>query len=269
MSVVRYGSPAAVTARMPSPIIWADCPVMTFLADPAKGVHLWDDFVNGPVQADGSIHPIWFSDVDGGCSLPNLNSEIGALVFTHDGGDNDMVGISTGGNVAGFVLTPLKGERKRFWFETRFKVGTVTTDDIALFAGFAAPALNSATALMDATTVEMVDVDYLGFFINDGDGDDLTIVYNEATLGTAQSDTGEIALVIDTYVRVGFRLDVDSDKIHVYLDGVDQGADAEIDITTANFPSNTKMAIYFVTQMCGGAAADTVTLDWIRFAQEY
>lgn len=271
MNPVKFGSTDAIVARMPSPKIWADCPVLQFQADPAKGIYFWDDFIHGKsvaAAADGGESP-WFADVDTGCSIAVLNSEIGAIVLTHDGGDNDMVGINTGDNVAGFVITPLKGERKKFWFEMRFKVGTVTDDDIALFAGFAAPALNSATSLMDATTVEMVDVDYVGFFINDGDGNDLTIVHNEATSGTAQSDTGEITLVADTYVRVGFRLDVSEDKLRVYLNGVDQGDDAAIDITSANFPSNTKMAIYFVTQMCGGAAADIITLDWIRFAQEY
>ena len=116
----------------------------------------------------------------------------------------------------------------------------------------------------------MADVDYLGFAVLSGDNDDMTIVYNEATSGTAQSDTGEITLVADTFVRIGMRLDVDSDKLRVYKDGVDLGDDAAIDITTANFPSDTDMDfVISLVEESGGADGDHIEIDWVRFAQEY
>ena len=46
MSVVCYEAASAVNSRGPSPSIWADCPVTTYLKDTSKGVHIFEDFKN-------------------------------------------------------------------------------------------------------------------------------------------------------------------------------------------------------------------------------
>ena len=279
MSNVQHGAAASVVARMPSPKIWADCPVMQIQADPAKGFYMWDDFKNSSrgkalentslLKISGDIN--WYCYTDGDISDLILTAEDnGALKIDSDGTNDDIVGITTGDNIAGVIRLPKKGERKRFWFETRFQVSTITDTDLSFFVGFVEPTkLASASPLATAPTAPL-DVDYLGFFVAEADGDDLTIIYNEATSGTATSDAGEITLVAGTDVRVGFRLDVDTDKLHVYLDGVDQGADAEIDIASSNFPSDTNVDIMFViTSGNLGEDNDHILVDWVRFAQEY
>ena len=270
---VQHGAASAVVARLPSPKIWADCPVLQMLADPAKGFHLFEDFKLGDALSDGTCTGLLLvSKTDASDTVNILNDDEGhiGLYFANTSpSENDYFCLATGDNISG-MLQMTKGDRKRFWFEIRFKVNTVDTDDIAVFIGLAEEALGgSATGLMDDSTIELVDKDYLGFFINDGDGDDLTIVYNKES-ATAQSDTGEIAIAADTFLRVGFRRDVADDKIRVYLNGVDQGDDAAIDCGSVNFPSAQNMGLYICLKGAGSVAQyDLLTVDWVRIAKEY
>lgn len=277
---IRYARAEDVTARMPSPKIWADCPTMKFLTEPAYGIHLFDDFKNtsrGKALEDTTMLQIagdmnWYGFTEGDITdILCTADDNGVLKIDQDGTNDDIVGIVTGDNLTGIIRLPKKGERKRFWFEIRFQVSTVTNTDLSFFIGLMEPGkLATTSPLGAAPTAPLSTADYLGFFVAEADGNDLTIVYKEGTSGTAQSDTGEITLTAGTYVRVGFRLDVDSDKIHVYENGVDLGADAEIDISTSNFPSDTNADIYIVlTSGALGEDADHLLVDWVRVAQEY
>lgn len=276
MSVVKYGAAEAVVARGPSPKIWADCPVLQLIADPSKGFYLWDDFKKLTFHPDDNSHSglHWFGYTES-TDMANIawqDDDDGVIMLDQDSADQDVCAIITGDNANDLFHMPLKGERKKFWFEARFKISTITDGDIGVFVGFnekgeAADSLGAFAG--DAAALDTGN-DYLGFAVLEGDGDDLTIVHFEAGAGTAQSDTGEITLAVDTYVRVGFRLDVDADKIRVYADGVDLGDDAAIDITSVNFPSNTDLSILISTVGGSGAGdGDNLKLDWVRFAQEY
>lgn len=277
MSVVNYGAAEAVVSRGPSPKIWADCPVLQFIADPGKGFYFWDDFKELTFNPDtNATNPgsRWYAYTET-TAMANIawqDDDDGVIMLDNDGSDADVCAIITGDNMNNLFHMPKKGEGKKFWFEARFKVNTITTGDLGVFVGFnekgeAADVLGGFAG--DAAALDTGN-DYLGFAVLEGDGDDLTIVHFEAGAGTAQSDTGEITLEADTYIRVGFRLDVDADEIRVYADGVDLGDDAAIDISSANFPSDTDLSILIATVGGTGAAnGDNLKLDWVRFAQEY
>lgn len=287
MNPVRFGSASDVVARMPSPKIWADCPVLQFQADPAKGFFLFDDFKNstvslvgdsdtalasGRVTIAGDINWYGYIESDVLVDVALQADDSGVLMLDCDGDDDDVRVITTGNNVAGVINMPTKGERKKFWFECRFKTSTITDTDMPIFVGLMAPGQAADGGPLGAAPTAPADVDYLGFFVAEADGDDLTIIYNRntATAGTPQSDTGEITLAVDTWIRVGFRLDVSTDKIHVYVNGVDQGADAEIDISSANFPYDIDMDVVIaLTEGAAGGNGDNLKIDWVRVAQEY
>lgn len=286
MSIITYGAPSHVVARGPSPKLWADCPVMQLIADPAKGFYLWDDFKNSVVSketASGSdftssvgrvesdIEWYCFSESTKLTEIALQDDDDGVIHIAQDGSDADVTAIITGFNAANYFHMPLKGERKKFWFEVRFKVSTITDAEQGLFIGFnekgeAANALGGFAG--DAAALDTGN-DYLGFAVLEGDGDDLIVVHFEAGAGTAQSSTGAITLVANTYIRVGFRLDVSEDKIRVYADGVDLGDSVAIDITSSNFPSNTDLSILMSVLGASGTAAANIKVDWVRFAQEY
>lgn len=276
MSVINYKSSEAITARMPSPRIWGDCPVLQIIADPSKGFYFWDDFKQLTFHPDDNSHSglNWFgyTETTDMANIVLQDDKDGVLMLDQDGSDQDVCAITTGDNIAEQFHLPLKGERKKFWFEARFKVSTITDGDLGVYIGFAEKGMAADTEGVFSGDAAALDtaIDRLGFAVLEGDGDDLTIAYLEAGAGTAQSDTGEITLVADTYVRVGFRLDVDEDKLRVYKDGVDLGDDAAIDITSANFPSNTDLCIVIATVGGSGAAnGDNIKVDWVRFCQEY
>ncbi len=277
MNPVRFGSTNDVVARMPSPKIWADCPVLQFQADPAKGFYAFDDFKNSVVDRvftsqlgiiAGDIN--WYAYEDGDITdVIIIADDNGILKLDSDGTDDDVTMITTGANLAGIIRSPLKGERKKFWFEARVAVSTITNTDMGIFVGLAEPGQAKNGYILGAASA-LADVDYFGFYIDEADGDDLNVVYNEATLGTAQATHDFKTMTVLGYVRLGMRLDVDTDIIKCYLDGVYMGTTYDIDISTANFPSNTNMDILIgQTSGAGGGDGDYLAIDWVRVAQEY
>ena len=279
MSTVGYRKASATVSRGPSPEIWADCPVLHYLEDPSKGFHKFDDFKNSAItalatdtnQIAGDINWRAISETDDAADLVLLADDDGVLHIQSDGTDVDVHAITTGNNTAGIIRSPKAGEAKKFWFEARVKVNTITDGDLGLFVGLAQPGqMADGAGVMGSDASGMADVDYLGFAILSGDNDDFTIVHNEATSGTAQSTTGQITLTADTFIRIGYRLDVDEDKIRVYANGVDLGDDVAIDIDSTNFPSDTDMdVIISLIAESGTSNGDGVKIDWVRVAQEY
>lgn len=290
MSEVRFGSAAAVTARMPSPIIWNDCPVTSYIQDPAKGRHVFDDFKNsvlnlnaagatdfasGVGDISGDINWYVYAESDKVADIALQADDDGVLLMQTDGTDADVNAITTGNNVQGVWKTPTAGNAKRFWFEARVKVVTITDSDQGSFVGLSQPgeAKNGGGA-MTAGGAAMNDVDYVGFAQLSGDCDDFTLVYNEATSGTAQSSTGLITLAADTWVRVGFKVVTKGQGTYIqwYADGVYLGATYDVNLTNANanWPGATDMDVLLASVAESGASdADGIYVDWVRVAQDY
>ncbi|MBW8002545.1 MAG: hypothetical protein FVQ80_11065 [Planctomycetes bacterium] len=291
--VVRYGtSENTFTTRGPSPEIWKDCPIQSFQEDPGKGIHVFDDFRNSIVLKEtasgtdftssvgrvaGDIN--WYSFVETtklvDHSIPQ--NDIGVLQLLGDTSDQDVNVAVTGFNVQGIIKTPKVGEEKRFWFEARVKVSTITDADLGMFIGLTEPgqAANAKGVFAGDAAALDSNADYIGFAILEGDGDDIIVAYNEASAGTAQSSTGVITPVADTYVRLGIKLVVlgsGGAKIRFFADGVDLGDAVAVDIsgTNANWPGDTDMDLVLsLVTGSGGGSDDALSIDWVRFAQEY
>ena len=286
---VTFGAASAVVSRGPSPIIWADCPAVEFIKDPGKGIHQFDDFKNSGIELEEAARTAWtggIGKINGdmnwyGYTETALVADValqaddeGVLMLDTDGTDDDTVGITGGDNVVGVFRAPKVGETKKFWFECRIKTSTITNTDLSWFVGLMEPGkLGNGTPLGAAPTAP-ADYDYVGFFVAEADGDDLTIIYNEATSGTAQSTTGLITLVADTYVRIGMKAVFNgyNGRFRFYADGVDLGDAVAVDIdsTNANWPGDTNMDIIITaTSGAAGADGDNLKIDWVRCAQEY
>jgi len=290
MSEVRFGSADAVVSRMPSPIIWNDCPVTGIMTDPAKGQHIFDDFKNSLVvtanttntafttgvgQVHGDVNWYAYAESDTVADIVIQADDDGVLLLQTDGTDADVTAIATGTNSEGRFLTPTAGRAKKLWFEARVKFVSITNSDDASFIGLCAPGeCKDAGGAMAAGGASMSDVDYVGFAKLSGDCDDLTLVYNEASLGTAQSDTGVITLVAATWIRIGFKVVTKGQGTYLqwYADGVYLGSSYDVDLTLANahWPSTTDMAALISHVAESGASdADGIYIDWVRVAQEY
>lgn len=278
--LIRYGSEDAVASRMPSPSIWSDCRVSTFLENPQVGAHMFDDFRNSVVlpnasgvgQIVGDANWYAFAESESVADTALQADDEGVLLLQTDGTDQDIYAITTGANVAGVWKAPSAGNAKGYWFEARIKVNTVTDGDIGLFVGLAEPgeAANALGVFAGDAAALATDKTYVGFAILEGDGDDLCIVYDEDDSGTASKTTGKITLAANTWVRVGFR--VKSGYVRFYKDGEDLGDDVAIDIRQANvnWPSAHDLdAIVSLVSGSGAADGDGVYIDWVRVAMEY
>ena len=281
MSDVRYGAVGAVVSRMPSPAIWNDCPVTDYMVDPAKGRHMFDDFLAGVVAGTTLVagqrngyQAYAESDDVADCALQV--DDDGVLLLQNDGTDADVVAVTDGENVAGMWKTPSTGAGKKgLWFEARIKMVSITDSDNGAFVGLAAPGeAKDAGGGMSAGGAGMSDIDHIGFAQLSGDGDDLIITYNEASLGAAQSSTGVITLAADTWVRVGFKVVTKGQGTYIqfYADGVYLGAatDINIGITNANYPSATDLAVLLShVGESGVSDADGIYVDWVRVATQF
>ncbi len=290
MSIVKYGTAEAVpSTRAPSPIIWRDCPVGDFAQDPSKGSHMFDDFRNSGIELEEAARSAWTGGI--GKILGDINwygftetalvadvalqaDDEGVLMLDTDGTDDDTVGITSGDNVVGAWRSPKVGELQKLWFECRVKVNTITNTDLSWFIGLMEPGKLSNGSPLGAAPTAPADVDYVGFFVAEADGDDLTVIFNEASAGTAQSTTGLITLAADTYVRIGFKVTTNdsSIKIRFFKDGVDLGDAAAVDISTtnANWPGDTNMDVMITaTSGATGEDGDNLKIDWVRIAQEF
>jgi hypothetical protein len=290
MNEVQMGSAGGENTRDPSPKIWNDCPVEEFAEVPGKGVHIFEDFRNALVgketasgtdftsgvgRIDGVIPWYAYAESDKLVDLALQADGDGVVMLDLDGTDADVDCIVSGDNVVGSFKTPTIGETKGFWFEARVKFSTVTDDDAGSFIGLSQPGeAKDAGGVMAAGGLTLQDIDYLGFARLSDDGDKLNVVYNEAASGVAQTSTELIALTVDTYISIGFKLVSTGvvTKIRFYADGVDLGDDVAITVssTNANFPSATLMAatLSWIAES-GVANGHNMKIDWVKIAQQY
>lgn len=283
---IRYKAASAVNSRGPSPIIWADCPVMDFLEDPSVGIHKFDDFKNSIVLSSdstatdfnagvghvaGDINWYVYAESDKLADVAVQADDDGVLLLQNDGTDADVTAITTGNNAAGLFKTPTEAARpKKLWFEARVKFVTITDSDGGAFIGLSQPGeAKDAGGAMAAGGASLSDVDYIGFAQLSGDGDALKYAYNEATSGTAQSGVAA-TIAAATWYRLGFK--VQGSELRFFVNGADLGDDAAIDISesNANFPGATDMdALLAYVGESGVADGDGIYVDWVRVAVEY
>lgn len=266
MSTVSYKSAAAVDSTRPSPIIWADCPVIAFLKDPGKGFHVFDDFLEcpGATTVAGSR---WYAYIIGSGSLVLADGEKGELQFDHADSDNEEVTITTGNNTTG-CITPANNSEKKWWFEVRVKVESITTDHTAMFVGLAQEGqavINSP--IEDDATHDVNDIDHVGFHIASDDGDGINFVWS-LNGQTAQVTADVQTAVSDTYYRLGFKYDPNDNKVHCYVDGVENIGAAFL-MSHASAPDDCLAVVLALKADATVSAGDIMTVDWVRYASEY
>ena len=282
MITVGYETADAVNSRGPSPKIWADCPIVSYQKDPSRGFHLFDDFKNSMIPTEEAGREVYTGGI---CNiLGDINwygytesasvgdialqaDDDGVLMLDQDGADDDVASITTGNNVQGIFKTGTVKSSKKWWFEVRAKLSTITTGALGTFIGLAAPGQAKDDYLMTADSA-LQDVDYIGFHIDEADGDAFDIVYNEATSGTAVAVTGKIAVsAADAYFRLGMKYDPNDNKVHCYLDGVEVYSYSTDSI---HFPTSTDFDILInISSGTNGDDGDNIKIDWVRYGVEY
>lgn len=281
MSVVTYGAAANIVAGRPSPKIWRDCSPSLFLKDPGKGKYMFDDFVNSLVGKETA------SGTDFTSSIGNIASDItwyvyadstkladvaiqadvnGVLMLDQDGTDDDNSTITTGGNITGsFVITT--GQTGKFWYECRLKISTITTTDIAFFAGLTEEA-QAASLLPLLAAGALADKDHIGFHYTEAATTDIASTFTKAGQ-TDGGTTGVGTIAVDTYIQLGMKYNPGDNKLRFFANGV-ENTSAAVLASASNFPSGEALALTFCLQSgAAGEDADNMKIDWVRCAQEF
>ena len=264
MSIVTYGAATSVVSGRPSPKIWADCPIISFLKDPGKGFHVFEDFLEAP-GASAISGARWYSTTTGGGTRVLTDNEKGILEITTDGGTNDEELVVSGNNTTG-VITPANLSAKKWWFEARFAYGFVLATKLGMFLGLHQEGGATADAVLTDTSMAKVTTkDYVGFHAKLLA--ELDFVWN--LNGQSAQSTNVIAtMTTGTFYNVGFKYTPRDNKVHVYVDGV-ENISAGFLMSHASAPADTLAVTMALKAIAASTSGDSLDVDWVRYAAEY
>lgn len=259
--------------RGPSPAIWADCPVLTYMVNPQEGFIFFDDFTHSFNLAAGAgaagQQGVWgyYADNDTEAeAVVQADDAKGELKIIDGGGgaDNNAMFICLGGGAGGYIVLSAD-TKKGFWFEARIKAELITDAQNGIFCGFMEEGLlGSDTIIVDGGT--LADKDYVGFHRLEGNGDALDVVHNVDSDGGVTLSADAVTLVADTYVKVGMRLAPGSSTLRFYADGVELSDTVELDADS--FPDGEELVFYYGCK-AGENADNSASIDWVRISQAY
>ncbi|MBW8002557.1 MAG: hypothetical protein FVQ80_11125 [Planctomycetes bacterium] len=259
--------------RGPSPLIWDDCPVLEYTLNPQLGSHVFDDLHSGiTVAANVAVGAAAATGTVGQFAAFTLIGTAISTKATDTGGVVDLT-VTTDEDADCRIAFPQNIEvagmfkfaaGKKLWMETRIKVDNVTDAKINLFAGFMEEARMATGELIAVAGGATADVDYVGFRIDEADGDAFQTHYNTVSGGhTVLSATAGV-ITINNFHKLGIYSD--GTTVTFYIDGVAL-ADT-VNISAANFPDGEEMGFYF-GQVAASATTIVSSIDWMRIAQEY
>ena len=272
MNTIEYGSLTADTNLGPTPSIWADCPVLELIENPAKGIYMMEDFMgwNGTVTSNVGTY---FGDAGGYKSFEDTSQTLlqltgfptGVLRATMAATDNVEVGLEWGAGVAttgAFKFTT--GTGPKLWFEARFRI-SVISNTYNLFVGLAQSALAVTDGLFTDSDAAN-NVSKIGFDVLAAAGDTLRAVHGDSAAAAVNVGTAQ-TLVAATWYKVGFIADPNGragKKVRWFIDGVEVQSITDSSIST--FPSGDQLTPLFVVKQ-SGTVAKNLDIDFIRCAQ--
>lgn len=264
----RKNFASADTTRGPSPNIWASCPVLDFIENPALGTYFYDDFTKVPVlvtptittQANyGGGYKAFGSS--GGTIISN--SELGGGIILTESDDNEGFSLAT-------IALPFKiiiggGD---FWFEARLKTNTVSDTEHGFVLGLWEQQTLSATIPIAAAGT-LADANFVGFHRLEGDGDQIDTVYkaNGVTQVTVQADALPSALTADTYIKLGMTYTETDRKLRFYANNIQLTTTKTIPSAAGtDFPNDVQMGLCLAA-LCASNNDAIINLSWWRAAQ--
>jgi hypothetical protein len=258
----QYGT---TSGRGPSPAIWANCPVLDYVANPELGSHYFEDFKGDVFGAAGAVNYnsglAFFGDT-GVLHRGLITDHRGVLQVIDSDTDNDDSAMAYGHNGGVMKLTA----NKKFWFEARVSRDTVADNELAFFVGLAEEGLCAADSL-DVDTGEFVTgKDVLGFLQKLDDGNAIDLIHGDGTGEVVEKAVGIAVPTSGAFNKLG--LYGDGTTVTPYVDGVP--TTDTILYAAADMPLGEEMAIYLFTKNGDVGNSDHIgSIDWWRLAVEY
>lgn len=246
----------------PSANLWQDCPWAEMQANPGLGFTYFNDFAENPTlglgadlstfDAGGAAITGWkISLANATGSMTNAAEKHGVVKFSSDTTQDDY-GIQA--QLLSCYVDP--AALKTIWFEARVKVATGTDQ---YFVGLA----SADTTLIASGALDETNPSYAGFCRDvNTTAAKLEAVCAIGSGGQQANATGDVAITIDTYYNLGFRLT--SSAIQYYRNGTLVAT--RVNTTTASIPT-AALALSFVSQSESMTTKDALYCDWVRLAQ--
>lgn len=267
---VDYRTADTLPSGGPSPTIWADCPVITILRDPGKGIHIMEDFEGGLITDDAKSFK--FALLGDGADIEWVTDEQSVVNIDGPSGANNAAYL-----VSNILYELKKNNRKKCWLEARFKFIDSSEAGGFIF-GLGEDGILHDDGISDNGT-GLADYDFIGFAaIAASDSaamGDIDTVYHEAGDGGAPTDiqaavvdmTTDATAYDDTYIKLGFKFD-GKETVTFYVNGVKQTTTFDLDDFETDDQLTEDLGVVLGMKWDGSVTGQQVTVDWIRFACE-
>jgi len=270
MSEVTYRSDDTVVAGGPSPRIWADCPVISFLKDPGKGIHIMEDFEGGFITDDAKSFK--FALIGDSADIEWITDEQSVVVIDGPSGANNAAYL-----ISNILYELDKNNGKKFWLEARINF-LDSSEEGGFILGLGEDSLLDDDGIADNGT-SIADGDFIGFAaIAASDGavmGDIHTVYHEDGDGGAPTDveaavvdmTTDATAYDDEYIKLGMRFD-GKETVTFYVDGVKQAETFDLADLDTGDQLTEDLGVVLGIKHDASVTASGMQVDWLRFACE-
>jgi|TARA_Y100000310_G_scaffold199226_1_gene199214 hypothetical protein len=229
--------------------LFSHAPIQQVMMDPSLGTFFMDDFV--PYTAEG--YTVY---ADTGGTIADLATEAGgAIRLLTDATDNDELHAQLGTATS----APFKfASSMPMWFEARIRTNTIADTKLPFFVGMAEEAAAASAFMGDAGALaNLADMDWVGFFRTEADGDKLDTVHLTETGTATEVAADAVTLVADTWINVGWYCD--GTTVTFYADGV--ALATTVAIAAAEFPDTEELSPIIGCKNAS-AAGFQLDMDW-------
>lgn len=280
---------SAQTFKNYSPNIWADCPWEAIKEGSVSGVWIEDDFTSQNITAattegnfTAGIGYSQFTSSNG--TITAGTGQGGELVLgSSSGSDNDAMSFRT--LQAPFLFQRTAGP---LWFEARIKMSSIADTISEIFLGFMENTSLTAIKPITTTAARLADLNLLGFYRTESDGDAIATVYKANGTPTSTTHTtvaaAEIVPVADTYLKLGIKYSPAEDPfvhdpnrtggnrylVTFYKDNLRLASYVQLVADSAagtSFPNDIGLGLVLCQRYAAGSIQPTTTIDKWRCAQ--
>lgn len=272
---------AEQTGRWFSPNIWGDCPIEAIKNGTVIGRFFQDDFTGPCPNTDAGL----YEQTGESCGLGYLfYGDTGVLIKAQAAVEEGVVQASTldttqdesvmSTGSPSFIVSDTASEAKKLWFEARVSRSTIANEGLAMFIGLAWDHGSGVSVAKNAsltdTAAALGAFSFLGFHVDQADGDAMDFTYKADSQTAAVVKAGVEVPEASTFVKVGFVYDPnapDAKQIAIFINNVEQTTYVTAtQIAAATFPDAEPMAMAWCLKV-GTGATGTAEMDWWRGAQ--